>query len=182
MKVLLVIDMLNDFISEKGALYCGKDSRKVADQIAKKVQEQIEKNEPIIYIADQHEENDPEFAMFAPHCVRGTWGAEIDRSVYVPGRPIVEKSRYSGFYETQLEEMLLHYAKGTFPGDLEVEACGVCTNICVMYTVEELRNRFIPTTIDARCVTSFDPLAHQFALDQMEQVLGARVIGRDETP
>ncbi|HAG08307.1 MAG TPA: cysteine hydrolase, partial [Desulfotomaculum sp.] len=53
---------------------------------------------------------------------------------------------------------------------------GVCTNICVLYTVEELCNRDYKVVVYRQGVASFDLQAHNWALVQMESVLGAKVI------
>jgi nicotinamidase/pyrazinamidase len=107
--------------------------------------------------------------------VEGTKGAEILDDLYIKGAPIVEKTRYSGFYNTNLEKLISDEGKGNTE-DIEVHVVGVCTNICVMYTVEELRNRDIKTIVHKKGVASFDEEAHKFALTQMKDVLGAEVI------
>ena len=54
---------------------------------------------------------------------------------------------------------------------------GNCTNICVLYTVADARFRDYAVEVPADCVATFDPEAHEFALKQMETVLGAKVTG-----
>ncbi|MDQ2785346.1 MAG: isochorismatase family protein, partial [Chloroflexota bacterium] len=54
---------------------------------------------------------------------------------------------------------------------------GVCTDICVMHTVADARNRDYAVVVPADCVATFDPAAHHFALDHMRRVLGATVTG-----
>ena len=58
---------------------------------------------------------------------------------------------------------------------------GNCTNICVLYTTADARYRDYAVEVPADCVATFGPQAHQFALEQMEKVLGARVIGPDRS-
>jgi len=82
----------------------------------------------------------------------------------------VPKSRYSGFCKTNLNDILR---------DLDpeiVEVVGVCTNICVLYTVEKLRNRDYKVVVHRDGVASFDQDAHLWALKQMESVLGAEIL------
>jgi nicotinamidase-related amidase len=59
----------------------------------------------------------------------------------------------------------------------KIIVAGDCTNICVLYTVADARYRDYTVEVPADCVATFDPEAHTFALRQMEEVLGARVIG-----
>lgn len=53
--------------------------------------------------------------------------------------------------------------------------CGVCTDICVLHTAADARNRDYPVEVPADCVASFDARAHQWALRHMERILGARI-------
>ena len=55
--------------------------------------------------------------------------------------------------------------------------CGVCTDICVMHTTADARNRDYGVDVPIDCVASFDPDAHRYALDHMEKILGAKLIG-----
>jgi nicotinamidase/pyrazinamidase len=66
MKALLVIDMLRDFIDEKGALTTGPAGVGIVDFIKEKVQEFRAGGYPIIYICDNHKADDKEFDMFPP--------------------------------------------------------------------------------------------------------------------
>ena len=53
--------------------------------------------------------------------------------------------------------------------------CGVLTNICVLHTTADARNRDYQVEVPADCVASPDEKAHQFALEHMEKVLGAKL-------
>jgi len=54
--------------------------------------------------------------------------------------------------------------------------CGVCTDICVMHTVGDARDRDYEVEVPANCVATFNPKAHRFALEHMEKILGAKVV------
>ena len=90
---------------------------------------------PIIYICDNHEEDDREFDMFPPHCIAGTEGSQIIQQLQVKdGDKIIKKRRYSAFYGTDLDLYLRE------KGIEEIYLVGVCTNICVLYTAADARN------------------------------------------
>ena len=55
---------------------------------------------------------------------------------------------------------------------------GDCTDICVLHTVADLRNRDYKVEVPADCVASFDPEQHQWALDHMDKILGAKITHR----
>ncbi|WP_027718518.1 isochorismatase family cysteine hydrolase [Desulfovirgula thermocuniculi] len=173
-KVLMVIDMLKDFLEPDGSLYCGQAARDIVPFVVEKVKEFMSQNEPVIFIMDAHEPEDAEFALFPTHCVYGTRGAELIEELAslaeeYPFTIKVPKTRYSGFFRTGLSKIL---------EDLQPEAVhvvGVCTNICVLYTVEELRNRDYRTIVYQKGVASFDEEAHRWALKQMQAVLGVEL-------
>ena len=54
--------------------------------------------------------------------------------------------------------------------------CGVCTDICVLHTVADARNRGYSVEVPIDCVASFDEQAHRFALEHIEKVLGATLV------
>lgn len=169
-KALLVVDMLNDFLNPEGALFCGPQSLDIIPEVQKLIDFHRQSGSVIIFIADNHTPDDKEFALFPPHCVAGEWGAETISEIRVlPGDYSITKKRYSAFFETDLEKILKK------EGVEEVHLCGVCTSICVMDTVSDLRNRDYTTVVHKKAVADFDPQAHEFALKRMEKVLGARI-------
>ncbi len=171
---VIIEDMLRAFLEEGYSLYCGAEAREIIPNVQRLLKDLKEEGAAIIYLTDAHEPDDKEFQMFPPHAVKGTKGAEIipELSDY-PGI-VVPKQSYSSFYDTNLDDVLAE----TQPD--EVIVVGVCTDICVMYAVADLRNRGYLVTVYADCVASFDQAAHAFALKHIENVLGAKVIGRYE--
>lgn len=173
-KMLLVIDMLNDFMHSEGKLSCGEDAEKIIPFAVAKVSEFVQKECPVVLVKDAHVIDDKEFERFPAHCIKETWGAEVieelDFLEIYPKAYSVEKQRYSAFYNTSLDEILAKEKPE------EIYILGVCTNICVLYTAEELCNRDYKVFVYKEGVASFDSQAHEFALQQMENVLGAEII------
>lgn len=165
---LIVVDMLNDFIDEKGALYCGQSARDIIPFVRLRLEAHRRADSLVVYLHDAHAEDDREFEKFPHHCVAGTWGSRIiDVLAPQPGERVLPKTRYSGFYGTDLEKILAEY------GPEKVEVVGVCTSICVMDTVGGLANRDYPTIVPRAGVADFDTEAHRFALNRMERLYGA---------
>lgn len=170
-RALVVIDMLNDFVDHDGALYIGKSVENIIPEIQKKLSAYRSDGSPIVYICDSHDSNDVEFEMFPKHCVDGTKGAEVYKDLRPrDGEIIVRKKKFSGFHETNLDEILKEKHVDT------IELAGVCTQICVLYTCFEARNLGYKVAVDRRCVDSFERSAHEFALREMERTLGAKII------
>lgn len=171
MKALLVIDMLNDFVAEHGSLFVGPQVKNVIGFIQDILFCYRRSKDPIIYACDTHRLNDAEFRLFPPHCVEGSWGAQIvDALQPREGEIVVPKRRFSAFFGTPLDIFLREMEVG------ELEIVGVCTNICVLYTCAEARMLHYRVRVYKEGVTSFDLDAHEWALREMEKTLRAEVI------
>lgn len=167
--VLIIVDMLNDFIRKEGALYCGETAREIVPFIQQRLADYRRNGDPVIYLQDAHAPDDKEFDRFPPHCVSGTWGSRIiDELTPLDADPVLAKTRYSGFYGTDLEKRLADMRPD------QVEVVGVCTSICVMDTVGGLANRDYAVLVPEKGVADFDDQFHHFALKRMQQLYGAR--------
>ncbi len=176
-KALLVVDMLNDFIKQDGALFCGPTAQAIVPFVKARIEEYRSNKYPVIFLADAHTKDDLEFKRFPEHCVINTHGARIiDELNFTQGTDaIVTKARYSGFYNTSLEFTLqVHF--GLRPGNSVIEVAGVCTSICVMDTVGDLANRDYPTVIHQNCVADFDQEMDNMAIKRMSALYGTEII------
>jgi len=166
---VLVIDMLRGFLEEGYPLYIGAKARHIIPNIESLLQRELSQGSSIFYISDHHTPGDLEFKMFPPHCIEGTIETEVIPELAKYRGEIIPKRRYSGFFETQLDEKL----KELKPEKLII--CGVLTNICVLHTTADARNRDYTVEVPIDCVASPDEEAHHFALEHMEKVLGAKL-------
>lgn len=168
---LIVADMLHDFIDPGGALYVGPKGREIIPFVARLVEETRAAGGVVVFVCDAHAPDDREFRHFPPHAVKGTQGAETIPELAVrPGDYRVEKTRYSCFADTALEDILTREQVD------RVEVVGVCTSICVMATAIELFDRGIPCRVYREGVADFDPEAHAFALKHMALIYGVEVV------
>ncbi len=162
--VLVVVDMQNDFIT--GAL-----GTKEAEAIVPKVCERIADFAGEVYFTrDTHGEDylDTQEGKRLPvaHCVKGTWGWELE--------PRVEALRRSApidkpaFGSKGLGDILK--ARDADEGGLdEVILIGLCTDICVISNALLLK-AFLPETkitVDASCCAGVTPESHKTALEAM---------------
>jgi nicotinamidase-related amidase len=166
---VLVVDMLRGFLEEGHPLYCGDKVRGIIPHIQRLLERELDLGSKIFFICDHHEPDDLEFKMFPPHCIAGTPEAEIIPELAKYPGEVILKRRYSGFFDTALEAKL----KELKPEKLII--CGVLTNICVLHTVASARNRDYQVEVPVGCVASPDQKAHEFALEHMEKVLGAKL-------
>jgi nicotinamidase-related amidase len=170
--VVLVVDMVRGFLEPGHNLYCGDDARKIIPNVRELLERERRAGSAVLFISDHHDPDDLEFQMFPVHCVKGTEEPEVilELAGFLTGSNVVPKNRYSGFYNTDLARRLERLK----PDKLVV--CGVCTEICVLYTTSDARNRDYPVEVPADCVASFDPDAHAWALGHLRTVLGAKIV------
>jgi nicotinamidase/pyrazinamidase len=170
-RVLLVIDVLNDFLNPQGALYCGEHTKSIVPVIRALIDRFQSAGDPVIYLCDAHAPDDKEFELFAMHAVKDTWGSQIISELRPPeGSMVIGKARFSGLYGNRLPQIL-----ETLRSE-EVWVAGVCTSICIMDTVGDLRNRDYRVVVPVDAVADFDPVFHEFALKRMERVYGTKLI------
>jgi nicotinamidase/pyrazinamidase len=167
---VIVVDMLRGFLEKGYPLYCGDDAQSVIPPIQKLLAEEKARGSAIFFIGDCHGPDDPEFKVFPPHCLMGTAEAEVIPELQdYATNSVIAKTRYSGFFETTLEQQLFACQPG------KIIVCGVCTDICVMHTVADARNRNYTVEVPVDCVASFDSEANRWALRHMRDILGAKL-------
>ncbi len=169
-EALLIIDMLNDFVRE-GAPLEVPSTREIIPVIKEEIEKARSAGNPILYICDAHDPDDPEFKIWPPHAVKGTEGAKVIDELAPQSRDIiVEKTTYNGFYKTDLEEILRDIGVTT------VRLTGCVTHICVLYTAAGARVRGFDVKVVERGVAPLSLEDHQCALRQMKEVLKVDIV------
>ena len=131
MKILLVIDMQNDFL--EGALR-NEEGIKIIPKVVEKINEYKRNNDIVIATLDTHQTNylDTQEGKNLPvtHCVKDTYGWQIQTDVMdaLGDALLFEKPTFGS---TELASYLKEkYEK--IQSELEIEIVGVCTDICVI--------------------------------------------------
>ncbi len=170
-EALLIIDMLNDFVLE-GAPLEVPDTRKVIPDIKGEIERARAEGRPVIYICDAHEIDDKEFSKFGwpSHAVKGTRGAEVvDELKPEEGDIVIEKTTYSGFYNTKLDETLKNL------GVDSLRLTGCVTHICIMFTASDAVLRGYKVTVIEDGVAGLAEEDHKAALRIMKNVMGVKI-------
>jgi ureidoacrylate peracid hydrolase len=106
--------------------------------------------------------------------VRETWDADVvDELKPKQGERVVDKTRYSAFYDTDLEPQLRELGVDT------LIVCGVTTNICVESTVRDAFFRDIRVVVPSDGTAAVTAELHEGALRDFEYGFG-RVSTVDE--
>ena len=163
-KLLLVIDMQNDFID--GAL-----GTKEAEAIIEPVKNKIRSYPPqdVIATMDTHSEDymatQEGKYLPVPHCIRGTEGWEIrpDIRELLREASVYEKPTFGSI---RLAEELSARAEAE---EIELEIIGLCTDICVVSNALLLKAAMpeVTITVDASCCAGVTPEKHLAALETM---------------
>ncbi|MCD7885589.1 MAG: cysteine hydrolase [Lachnospiraceae bacterium] len=161
MKVLIVVDMQNDFID--GALGT-KEAVSIVGSVREKIDQYVEKGDAVIYTRDTHSEaylqTQEGRNLPVVHCVKGTSGWDISKQVYVEGCMVVDKPSFGSL---SLPEAVKNCAVES------IELIGLCTDICVISNAMILKAAFpeVPIAVDASCCAGVTPESHENALKAM---------------
>jgi len=161
-KLLIVIDMQNDFIT--GALG-SPAAQKIVPYVKQKIETYKNNGDEIVFTRDTHGDDylstQEGKYLPVPHCIKGAHGHEIADEFDTGGCLIIEKP---SFGSVKLAE---YAAAGHYD---EIELCGLCTDICVVNNALLLK-AFLPETkiiVDAKCCAGVTELSHRAALLTMK--------------
>lgn len=180
-KALIIIDYSYDFVADDGKLTAGKPAQAIEDNIETRIKEFIAAGDVVVFAMDYHNSVDPghpESKLFPPHNIVGTKGREIYGKIKDTYEQIkdlenvywLDKRRYSSFYGTPLDSIL----RGL---DIkQVVLAGVCTDICVLHTAVDAYNLGYQIQVPRDCVATFNPDAHEVALNHFKNSLGADLL------
>ncbi len=165
MKILIVVDMQNDFIS-------GSLGTKEAEGIVPKVADKIKKfNGKILYTRDTHDKDyllrQEGKNLPVSHCIKDTKGWELHAQIEALRQeaPIDKVT----FGSVDLAEKL--NAQNQNDGDIEeITLVGLCTDICVISNALVLKAFMpeVPIVVDAACCAGVTPESHERALEAMK--------------
>ena len=164
MKILVVVDMQNDFID--GALGT-KEAVGIVGNVADKIRNFDGR---VIFTKDTHREDYLQTQegknLPVEHCIRGSEGWQIAASLPAgPDDQVFEKPTFGSV------------ALGTYLAGLaeseeieEIEVIGLCTDICVISNALLIK-AFLPEvriSVDASCCAGVTPESHRNALEAMK--------------
>lgn len=172
MKVLVVVDMQNDFIS-------GSLGTPEAAAIVPGVVEKIRSWDGLVCVTqDTHFpdylETQEGRLLPVPHCIRNTEGWQIEASVRAAlagsaaGDESVLYITKAAFGSRELAELLARRHRET-PIE-EIMLIGLCTDICVISNALVLKSFLpeVPLAVDAACCAGVSPESHGNALAAMK--------------
>ena len=167
MKILVVVDMQNDFVT--GVLGT-KEAVAIVPKVEQRILDGMAQGEAVLFTRDTHEAdylNTQEGRKLpVPHCIRDTEGWEIvDRlQGYAINTAPIDKS---GFGSLDLCGILqIIDGQNTIE---KITLVGLCTDICVISNAMLLKAALpeAEIAVDASCCAGVTPESHQTALAAM---------------
>ena len=171
MKILVVVDMQNDFIT--GSLGT-PEAQAIVPNVKKKIEESVKNGDLIIYTRDTHLEDYLETKegkkLPVEHCVYKTEGWKIQSDLLTPAKYenayIIDKFTFAS---QELPALIAN--RNLALSCNEIELVGLCTDICVVSNALLLKAAFYQTmeiSVDATCCAGVTPESHEAALKTME--------------
>ena len=166
MKILIVVDMQNDFID--GALGT-KEAEAIVKNVEDKIRQYKEEKQLVLFTRDTHEENylETREGNYLPvvHCIRGSNGWNIKDTLADESDIVVDKPTFGSL---ELVERIKSLTEET---NMEsIEFIGLCTDICVISNAMICKAAFpeVDIFVDSSCCAGVTVKSHQTALEAMK--------------
>ena len=162
MKLLIVVDMQNDFID--GALGT-KEAVAIVPNVAEKIKGARDAGWEVVFTRDTHQKNylQTQEGKNLPvvHCILGSKGWQISDKLDVGKSRIFDKPSF-GSLDLADYVATLNYLE-------EIELVGLCTGICVISNAFILKAKVpeVKITVDSSCCACVTPESHATALSAM---------------
>lgn len=164
MKILIVVDMQNDFIY---GVLGSAEARAIVPNVVEKIRSAGTEDEVILtrdtHYADYMSSLEGKY-LPVEHCIKDTEGWQIiPELLNLEANGVVNKYTFGYHHWPEIFEY-------KDIDEFEFEVCGVCTDICVVSNVLALR-MFYPDakiTVDASCCAGTTPEKHKAALEVMK--------------
>jgi nicotinamidase-related amidase len=173
---ILAVDMVRDMFAREEL---GRQRSSIVEAINRLIDSARRAGDHVVWIRQEHapdlSDAPLEFRRRDSHiAIAGTPGAELLPELDISPRDhVVIKKRYSGFFETDLDEYLRR-AQIT-----KLVVGGVMTHACIRMTAIDAYQRDYDVVIVRDCVGSWDQEHHEVSLRYMDGKIG-RVVSLEE--
>lgn len=163
MKLLIVIDMQNDFID---AALGTKEAVAIVPAVQEKIKQYRANGNAVVFTRDTHQKNYLQTQegknLPVEHCIEGTNGWQITDKLDVADSKIINKP---SFGSVELAE----YVAGLQNLE-EIELVGLCTDICVISNAFILKAKLpeVKISCDSKACAGVTPESHNNALAAMK--------------
>lgn len=191
-RVLWEVDTQVDFMLPGGKLYV-PGAEKLLPRIEKLTDAARGGQAFLVSHGCYHPEDDPEFAVFPVHCIKGTPGSEFvaqamtDRVVRVPNEAATIPPEFWEYKQILLEKQTLDIFKSRhaatvverIPREAEFLVFGVVTEYCVRLAAKGLLERGRAVSVVEDAIETLNPEESSRTLAELQQ-MGAKLITTEE--
>ncbi len=191
--IFWAVDTQADFMLPGGKLYV-RDAERLLPNIRRLTDAARQGRVFLVSHGCYHTNDDPEFATFPPHCIKGTAGSALvpealtENVFTVPNEPSaripkdlapyqqvhLEKQTLDIFESRHAAELLRHFAK-----DTEFVVFGVVTEYCVRFAAKGLIERGYHVSVVEDAIESLKSEDGERAIAELKS-LGAKFITTDQ--
>ncbi len=163
MKLLVVIDMQNDFID--GVLGT-KQAVAIVSEVKKKIELYRKNGDMVVFTRDTHGKGylNTQEGRNLPvlHCVKESEGWQISEKLDVSDSKVFDKPSFASVELAKYIETLEDIE--------EIELVGLCTDICVISNAMIIKAYCpeVTVTVDSSCCAGVTPESHAVALEAMK--------------
>lgn len=170
---ILVVDMLNDFVT--GALACDR-GKAIVPATASLLAAARKAGVPVIFCNDAHlPKIDRELEVWGDHAIAGTPGAKVIPELKLSKKDyVVPKRRYSGFFQTDLDALLRELGVKT------VVMTGLHTHMCVRHTSADAFQLGYNVAVAKEATDAFTEDDYNNGLAYLKTCYGADAYTNDE--
>ena len=165
---LLIVDMVNDFVTGKLGT---PRAKRIIPNIRALAEAARRAGVPVIYVNDAHLPKDFELKIWGPHSMAGTKGAEIIPELAAgKGDYVFGKQTYSAFYETPLDTVLRAHDVDS------LVITGLHSNICCRHTSADAFFRGVRPILPEDGVESLTQEAHEQGLEYIKTIYQGQIV------
>jgi nicotinamidase-related amidase len=167
--VLIVIDMLNDYL----ARWEPAQRQRLVQAVNDLARIMRSSSHPIIWVRQQFEPDlSDAFAEMKAKgihiAIKGTIGCQFDPElVLVPSDTVLVKKRYSAFFGTGLDETLAQLMPDA------IVLAGINTHACIRTTAIDAYQRDWPVVLALDCIDSYDREHHEVSIKYLKDKIAA---------
>ena len=189
-KILIVVDMQNDFCGPEGSLST-PEAQAIVNKVADQIRARADKDTVLLVTKDTHSSNYAETLegknLPVAHCIKNSYGWELNPAIqeaiydtrdkyhsfdsYFPyiSDHIIEKPSF-GSVDLQNLLYMLDDEAGMQSGDIaEITLMGLCTGICVLSNAILAKATLpeVPVRVVKDCCACVTPKSHENAIEAM---------------
>lgn len=164
---LVIVDMINGF-AVSGALY-SPNTASIVPQVEQLMRACRKQGVPMVFFADSHSKDSPEFQSYPVHCLAGEEESRpVEALELVGGYTLIPKASTNGFLEPAFQQWMKEHPKVN-----QFIITGCCTDICVqqfaLAVKTDFNRRGLPSRIvvPAELTATYDAPGHPASLVEL---------------